>query len=578
MTAPDARLEQALRRIQELEAALEESEETLSAIRRGDIDAVVISGEAAEHRVYTLENADHPYRVLIEQIQEGAVTIDGMGTVFYGNRRLASLLGIPQERIVGQNLQWFILPDDQSTFEALLAGADRGGTRGELTLVGADGIHTPVYLSLNLLQSQGAIRLLCGVMTDLTEQKLHVRALSDANAKLMMESGQRMAIEEALRQSQKMEAVGQLTGGLAHDFNNLLTGIAGSLELLRSRIAQERYAELPRYITAAEGACKRAAALTHRLLAFSRRQTLDPKPTDVNRLVADMVEMVRHSVGTGVKVSVSPQADLWSTLVDPNQLENALLNLCINARDAMPNGGHLTIQTANRTLDGAAAQEVPPGDYVSLCVSDTGTGMTPEVIARAFDPFFTTKPVGKGTGLGLSMIYGFARQSGGQARITSELGRGSSICLYLPRHSGDAGALSRHEPAVLASGTRRGETVLIVDDEPTVRMLVTDVLTELGYQTIEALDGAAGLRVVQSPARIDLLITDVGLPGALNGRQVADAARSTRPGLTVLFITGYAENASLSGGDLEPGMHVLTKPFAIEVLTQRVQELIAPAT
>ena len=244
----------------------------------------------------------------------------------------------------------------------------------------------------------------------------------------------------------------------------------------------------------------------------------------------------------------------------------------------MPNGGRLTIQTANRTLDAAASQDATPGDYVSLCVSDTGTGMTPEVIARAFDPFFTTKPIGKGTGLGLSMIYGFARQSGGQARITSELGRGSSICLYLPRYFGDAEAIVRQELAVLPASARRGETILVVDDEPTVRMLVTDVLTELGYQTIEAKDGAAGLRVVQSTARIDLLITDVGLPGALNGRQVADAARSMRPSLTVLFITGYAENAGLTGGDLEPGMHVLTKPFAIEALTQRVQELIAPAT
>ena len=569
-------LDLALRRIQELEARLEESEETLGAIRRGDIDAVVISGDASEHRVYTLENADHPYRVLIEQIQEGAVTIDGSGTIFYGNRRLASMLGIPQERIIGQNLQWFTLPGDHPAFEALLAGADHGGSRGELTLLSAEGVQTPVYLSLNLLQSQGGPRLLCGVLTDLTEQQLHVRALSDANAKLVSESKQRMAVEEALRQSQKMEAVGQLTGGLAHDFNNLLTGIAGSLELLGTRVAQGRYGELQRYIAAAEGACKRAAALTHRLLAFSRRQTLDPKPLDINQLVADMEEIVSHSAGPQVAVEVLAQRGLWSTLVDPNQLENALLNLCINARDAMPNGGRLTIQTANHSLDAAAAAvpDVKPGDYVSLCVSDTGTGMAPEVIARAFDPFFTTKPIGKGTGLGLSMIYGFARQSGGQAKIESELGRGSRICLYLPRHLGDAERIPRHEADATHATARRGETVLIVDDEPTVRMLVTDVLTELGYETIEASDGAAGVRIVQSAARIDLLVTDVGLPGALNGRQVADAARSVRPGLKVLFITGYAENAGLTGGDLEPGMHILTKPFAIEVLTQRVQELI----
>jgi len=382
--------------------------------------------------------------------------------------------------------------------------------------------------------------------------------------------------EEQLRQAQKMEAVGQLTGGLAHDFNNLLAGISGSLELLQARVAQGRIGDLERYLTAAQGAAKRAAALTHRLLAFSRRQTLDPKPTDANRLVVGMEELVRRTVGPEVAVEVVAAGGLWATLVDPNQLENALLNLCINARDAMPGGGQLTIETGNKWLDerGARERDLDPGQYVSLCVSDNGTGMTPEVIARAFDPFFTTKPIGMGTGLGLSMVYGFTRQSGGQARIYSEPGQGTMVCLYLPRHHGEAETADVSGELAEAPRAEQGETVLVVDDEPTVRMLVADVLGDLGYTAIEAADGTAGLKVLQSNARIDLLVTDVGLPG-MNGRQVADAGRVARPGLKVLFITGYAENAVLNHGHLDPGMHVLTKPFAMDALANRIKELIA---
>jgi len=386
-----------------------------------------------------------------------------------------------------------------------------------------------------------------------------------------------MAAEEALRQSQKMEAVGQLTGGIAHDFNNLLTGITGSLEMLGTRIAQGRYKDVDRYVMAAQGAARRAAALTHRLLAFSRRQTLDPVATDLNRLVAGMEELIRRTVGPAIALEVVGAAGLWTLLVDPNQLENALLNLCINARDAMPDGGRLTVETANTWLDDRAGQErdLAPGQYVRLSVSDTGTGIPPEVVSRVFDPFFTTKPLGQGTGLGLSMVYGFARQSGGQVRVHSEVGRGTTMALYLPRHHGVAEereAEARPDPVARA---RTGETVLVVDDEPTVRMLVAEVLEDLGYTAIEAVDGASGLRLLRSDIRIDLLVTDVGLPGGLNGRQVADAGRAVRPGLKVLFITGYAENAVVGGGHLEPGMHVLTKPFAMETLAGRIRDLMA---
>jgi PAS domain S-box-containing protein len=381
--------------------------------------------------------------------------------------------------------------------------------------------------------------------------------------------------EEMLRQSQKMEAVGQLTGGLAHDFNNLLTGILGNLELLRLRIARGRADDLERFISAAQGAGRRAAALTQRLLAFSRRQTLDPKPTPVPQLIHGMEELIRSTVGPEIIVEVADAADLWPANIDAAQLESALLNLSLNARDAMPEGGRITIEAANKSLDPRAAQQLDmePGEYLSLCVTDTGTGMDAEVIERAFEPFFTTKPIGQGTGLGLSMVYGFARQSGGQVRIYSEVGVGTTVCIYLPRFIGDA--LDDGPKKVGAASVKgSGETVLVVDDEATIRHLIDEVLDEQGYTVIGAADGAAGLKVLQMSGRIDLLITDVGLPGGMNGRQMADAARSLRPGLQVLFITGYAENAAVGNGHLEPGMELLTKPFTMEELSIKVGDIL----
>jgi signal transduction histidine kinase/ActR/RegA family two-component response regulator len=383
--------------------------------------------------------------------------------------------------------------------------------------------------------------------------------------------------EEALRQAQKMEAVGQLTGGLAHDFNNLLAGIIGSIEVISALVKRGKYTDIDRFISAAQNSSRRAATLTQRLLAFSRRQTLDPKPTDVNRLVSGMEDLIRRTVGPTIELEVVGAGGLWTTKVDPSQLENALLNLCINARDAMaPDGGRLTLETANKWLDERASKDrdLPPGQYISLCVTDTGTGMTPDIIARAFDPFFTTKPVGEGTGLGLSMVYGFARQSGGQVRIYSEVGKGTTMCIYLPRHIGISEKASGPDTAHPAE-TGQGESVLVVDDEPTIRMLIREVLIENGYSPLEASDGPAALAILRSNISIDLLVTDVGLPGGLNGRQVADAARVSRPELKVLFITGYAENAAIGNGVLEPGMEVITKPFVMATLGNRIRQLIA---
>ncbi|WP_336619059.1 hybrid sensor histidine kinase/response regulator [Pseudomonas sp. PS02302] len=383
--------------------------------------------------------------------------------------------------------------------------------------------------------------------------------------------------EEALRQSQKMEAVGQLTGGLAHDFNNLLAGISGSLDLMSLRIGQGRFTELEKYLLAAQGSAKRAAALTHRLLAFARRQTLAPEATVVNQLVGGMLDLVQRTVGPAIQVHFTSLPDDQPLLVDQSQLENALLNLCINARDAMPKGGRILIAASHRTLGEADSRdfELAPGRYLHLSVTDTGSGMPPEVAAKAFEPFFTTKPMGQGTGLGLSMIYGFARQSGGQLRLRSMPGEGTTVCLYLPLRPVErpyGSPLAAGQPGLLEGAHA---TVLVVDDEPTVRMLVTDLLRELGYVIIEAADGAGGLEVLHSDARIDLLVTDVGLPGGMNGRQLADAARVQRPALKVLFITGFAETSLLSDGHLEPGMAILTKPFAVEALAQRVKGLVA---
>ncbi len=426
-----------------------------------------------------------------------------------------------------------------------------------------------------------------GVLLDVEERRAvederdraaaSLRALNETLEQRVAErTAELMRTEEQLRQSQKMEAVGQLTGGLAHDFNNLLAGVSGSLEMLGIRLSQGRLADVDKYVVAAQGAVRRAAALTHRLLAFSRRQTLDPRPTDVNALINGMTDLIQRTVGPGISVEAVGATALWPALVDAGQLENALLNLCINARDAMPDGGRITIEAANKWLDRDAAltHDMPEGQYLSLCVTDSGTGMTPDVMAKAFDPFFTTKPIGQGTGLGLSMIYGFAKQSGGQVRIYSEVGQGTTVCIYLPRLYGDVADETLHRAVPPQALTHAGETVLVVDDEPSVRMLVTDVLEDLGYTVIEAADSSAGLKLLQSNVRIDLLISDVGLPGGMNGRQMAEAGRQTRPWLKVLFITGYAENAIIGNGHLDPGMQVMTKPFAVNLLAARVREMV----
>ena len=468
-----------------------------------------------------------------------------------------------------------------------LAGGTLAFRDHELTLW-RNGVPEQVWMNLDyspVLDEAGEPAGVIAIVVETSERGRAEAEVRQAKETLEQRVEQRTAelteAHEALRQAQKMEAVGQLTGGIAHDFNNLLAGIGGSLELIERRLAEGRVAGLERFIAGAQGSARRAAALTQRLLAFSRRQTLDPKPVDANRLIHGIEELIRRTIGPAITLEVVGAGGLWTTRVDPAQLESALLNLVINARDAMPDGGRITIETANKLLDARAGPErdLAPGQYISICVTDTGTGIPGDVLERIFDPFFTTKPIGKGTGLGLSMVHGFVRQSGGQVRVYSETGegegaaRGTTMCLYLPRYLGAVDDETGGNAAMIPV-EGGGRTVLVVDDEPMVRMLIVEVLEEAGYRAIEAGDGPGGLRLIEQEPQVDLLITDVGLPGGMNGRQVADAARLTRPGLKVLFVTGYAENAAVGNGMLEPGMAILTKPFVMTELAAKITEMI----
>ncbi len=388
------------------------------------------------------------------------------------------------------------------------------------------------------------------------------------------EIARRRQIEETLRQAQKMEAIGQLTGGVAHDFNNLLTVIMGNLENLQRRLAAGH--ELQRMVGAALGGAARAAQLTQRLLVFSRRQPLAPEIASPNKLVAGMSDLLRRTLGEPVAIEIVLAGGLWNTFIDTNQLENALINLAVNSRDAMPDGGRLTIETANCYLDEAYCamhDELRPGQYVGIFVTDTGSGMPAPIVERAFEPFFTTKGVGQGTGLGLSQVYGFLKESGGHVKIYSEVGQGTSVKLYFPRHRGAAEATGALPEALAPARARYGETVLIVEDDPDVRSYTVEMVRELGYQVLSAADGMTALRLLGAHPELRLLFTDVGLPGGMNGRQLADQARQRRAGLKVLFTTGYARNAIVHHGRLDPGVEVIFKPFTYSDLAAKIRRV-----
>jgi signal transduction histidine kinase/ActR/RegA family two-component response regulator len=391
-------------------------------------------------------------------------------------------------------------------------------------------------------------------------------------------------MHEQLHHAQKMEAVGQLTGGIAHDFNNLLASIVGNVEMMQVRLQQKRYDDLPRYVAAIMAVTDRATALTHRLLAFSRRQALDPRPVDAKTLVASMRELIQRAVGPAIRLETELPDSACVTLCDTNQFESAVLNLAINARDAMPQGGQLTIEVTQACVAPAhmpqAARDaaVPaPGDYVVVSVSDSGIGMTPDTVARAFDPFFTTKPLGQGTGLGLSMVYGFIKQSGGNVTIESQPGHGTTVRLYLPHYRGTLEpARQDSKPATLPRADRAA-TVLVLDDEPEVRATTVEMLQELGYTAIPTENCDDCLRMLQSAQPIDLLITDVGLPGDMDGWRLADKAREIRQDLKVLFITGYTQNPALSGPPRPQAGEILTKPFAMDAFALKVRNVMSSA-
>jgi len=511
-----------------------------------------------EQRTAELASSEARFRTLFENAPASIFLIrvgPGGRAVFEAvNAETEIFMGRAATDIVGRDVSDATNPDDPLLARCLECAATGLPVQYEMN-VAVDGEARTAESVLAPLAIEGRQgELLIGISRDITAQR---RA------------------EDQLRQAQKMEAIGQLTGGIAHDFNNLLTGIIGSLALMQKRLGQGRTDTLERYAGLAMTSANRAAALTHRLLAFSRRQPLEAKPVDANGLVQSMSELLRRTLGESIVLQSVETPGLWLTLCDPHQLENALLNLAINARDAMPDGGRLVVETANTVLDEADVAREPgvdAGQYVMVSVTDTGTGMSSDVIARAFDPFFTTKPLGQGTGLGLSMIYGFVKQSDGHIKIQSEPGQGTNIRIYLPRHRGhDAEAAT--EAAGAPPRAEQGETVLVVEDNVTVRGLVLEVLQDLGYTALEAPDGPSGLEVIGSPRRIDLLVTDVGLPG-MNGRQMAEQAMAKRPGLKVLFITGYAENAAFGNGHLDHDMQMMTKPFAVDALAKRIRAMI----
>jgi PAS domain S-box-containing protein len=514
-----------------------------------------------------LQQSEQRFRLLVDSVVDYAIfMLDVDGYVSSWNAGAQRIKGYSADEIIGQHFSRFYTPEDRQNGvpqRVLETAAHAGKFEGEGWRVRKDGSKFWANVLLDaIIGPDGDVIGFAKVTRDLTEKR---------------------NIEAQLRQSQKMEAIGQLTGGIAHDFNNLLQVVIGSLEGLQRRagtlLQAPQGADLQRFIDNALRGADRAANLTRRLLAFSRRQALDAKPTDVGKLVAGMSDLLRRTLGEAIAIETVNAVDLWPVSIDANQLESALLNLAVNARDAMPAGGKLTIETANSQLDEAYTSRyegLEPGSYVMIAVSDTGMGMTRDVIERAFEPFFTTKEVGHGTGLGLSQVYGFVKQSGGHVRAYSEVGEGTTIKLYLPRLTSDAATDERTEHrSVPARGV--GEMILVVEDDENVRTATSDMLRELGYRVMVAADGASALHLVDVRPDIRLLFTDVGLPGGMNGRQLADAARERRPELPVLFTTGYARNAIVHHGRLDPGIHLLSKPFTYAELADKLNRMLADA-
>lgn len=543
--------------------------------------------------INALLESERQFRTLADNMSQLAWTADSAGNIYWYNERWYDYTGASLEAMRALGWRSVHHPEHVGRVTARLMHCFATGSIWEDTfpLRGKDGAYSWFLArALPIRDEQGHITHWLGTHTDITAQvnaeealrelneslELRVaertRELASINELLQIEMAERAQAEETLRHAQKMDAIGQLTGGIAHDFNNMLTGVLGALDLMQRRIAAGRVGELDRYISAAMTSANRAAALTHRLLAFARRQSLNNSAVDVNQMVTSMEELLRRTIGESIELRTELNEELRRTHTDEHQLENALLNLVINARDAMSDGGKLTISSDNISIEDAAS-EVCAGDYVRLSVRDTGSGMSGDVLDKAFDPFFTTKPIGQGTGLGLSMVYGFVKQTGGHVQIHSGEGQGTVVHLYLPCRRNFSERNAVPVDGLDAPRAGNGERVLVVEDEEAVRMLVVDVLQELGYSTLEAGDSKTALPYLQGAERIDLLVSDVGLPG-LNGRQLAEIARQHRPDLQVLFMTGYAPEAQVRGDFLGLGMDMLTKPFTVDDLALRVRTML----
>ena len=538
-----------------LREKLREAEETLEAIRNGDVDAVVVSGADDIPRVYTLETADQTYRLLVEEMQEGALTLTRGGDILYCNRRLAQLVETEPERVIGGSLARFIATADWPGVLGLITS----GSKGELGIKTEQGRIVPTHVSFSALRADGlnGEEIYCCIITDLTEQRSTADQLRGAHAALLAQVAERERTERLLRQSQKMEAVGQLTGGIAHDFNNLLMVISGGLSILDRELTDERRRAVR---DGMRQAAERGAALTRQLLAFSRQKELYAKPIAIPRHVEGMRELLDGSLGGLVTVKTVFDPDVWPVRVDEGELGIALLNLCVNARDAMPQGGTITVAALNR----ADMREYGlSGDFVELSVNDTGVGMDAETIARCLEPFYTTKDIGKGSGLGLAQVYGFAHGSGGSVQIESRADEGTRVLLLLPRSNESPSANprrvgSRDDVSACAPALCR---VLLVEDDVQVASLTSAMLTELGYEVIPVTTGQAALNELAATPGIGLVLSDVMMPGGMDGMGLVREMRLRRISLPVVLVSGFSAAAKRDAED--EGIPLLPKPYTL---------------
>jgi PAS domain S-box-containing protein len=567
-TSSDANAQEVLRlENSALREKLREAEETLDAIRKGDVDAVVVSGADDIPRVYTLETADQTYRLLVEEMQEGALTLTRRGDILYCNRRLAKLVETEPERVIGRTLARFIAASDWPKVLALITS----GSKGELAIKTEQGRIIPTHVSFSPLRAEGLNdeEIYCCIITDLTEQRSAADQLRGAHAALLAQVAERERTERLLRQSQKMEAVGQLTGGIAHDFNNLLMVISGGLSILeREQTAERRQAVR----SAMRQAAERGAALTRQLLAFSRQKELHAKPLAIPRHVEGMRELLDGSLGGSVTVETVFDPDVWPVRVDEGELGIALLNLCVNARDAMPQGGTIKIAAANR----ADIREYGlTGDFVELSVNDTGVGMDAETIARCLEPFYTTKDVGKGSGLGLAQVYGFAHGSGGSVQIESTADQGTKVVLLLPRsNESPSAAPGRMEYGDEVSARAPGQCrVLLVEDDVQVASLTSAMLTELGYEVIPVTTGQAALNELQATPDIGLVLSDVMMPGGMDGMGLVREMRQRRISLPIVLVSGFSAAAKLDAED--EGIPLLPKPYTLSDLAAQLTSALS---